>query len=464
MTEKIEHQQVKTHDGRRFLAEIEQNWPLTVKWQLRVRDTIEAHPDCLAVYWDDVIIRRTSGFRINPFRVKWPKPDALFLSQADLTGHCAVDTATMRRLHKQNRISTPEDVSGAFRILAEEMPERILFAPDVLRYTRHAESEIYKSVNAARRPSRRCESMSIIVNYRDRPDLMEHCLQGIASQKTTAAVEIVLVNNQSTPENLAEIHSQAERIIKPPMTVLHLDYDYPFNKSAQDNLAAETSKGEVIVFFNNDAELLSENCLQTISDWALEPDVCCTGPRILGDRDRLVSNGVFARSAMGEMPSLIRENELEVFQDCIRPTVGISFACSAVSRASYNAVGKLDEIDFKSQYNDADFFIRALHEGMYHLQIGEVSCRHEPGASEARTKEKTMALLSTFRQRYPELGSYADIDFDALKMRTIPKFPEANSAVNRRMHFIRWWRKVQPQIQRFRDASSRMLRLNKRRA
>lgn len=458
MTQHVDIAPFKTSDGRRFLIEVPAAKPLTTKWQLRARDALDtvSGKQKKALYWDDVIIRRSSQMRFNPFRVKWPSPHPLVLEQADLSGHCAVAEDTLNELFAAGKISSKQDVSAGFRFLASETPNTIGYTPDILRYTGHALSEVYEAVAPPRAPQRTCESLSVIVNYRDRPDLMIDCLKGIAAQRTTATVEIVLVNNQSSPENLSKIKDLAADLIDAPMLVKHIDYDKPFNKSAQDNLAAALSSGEVIVFFNNDAELLSENCLQVIADWALEPNVCCVGPRILGDHQRLVSNGVFARAANNSQAALIRENELEVFQHCIRPTVGISFACAAVSRESFEKVGNLDEAKFKSQYNDADFFIRALRLGMVHYHVGTVSCLHEPGASESRTKEKTIALLAEFRERYPEIGDYADIDFDAIKLKSIPKFDSEATAANRRMEFIRRWRKIQPHIQRTRDLAGRL--------
>lgn len=438
---------VKTTDKRVFRVETDTHLDLTRKWGLRLRDAADQDPTKLAFVWDDVVGRWSGGYRYNPFRVIWPTPAPLLFEQADLCAHGGVNQTEMKRMLGRGDIASLDDVSGALRVLARTQPDLIGHVADILRHTEVLTAPVYTAQEASVVPQNKALRISVIVNYRDRPDLMKDCLTGLAAQKIDGTVELLLINNQSTPEARSEIYEQVVTILPDYFEVIHLDYNEPFNKSVQDNLGAETATGDVVVFFNNDAELLTDDCLQALSDWALEPGVACAGPRILGDADRMVSNGVFARVATDTQPAIIRESEFEMFEFGIRPTVGISFACAAASKATLADVGPLDTEVFISQYNDADFFIRALRMGYVNLQVGSVSCRHEPGASEARTKDKTFALLAKFVERFPEVGDYAGIDFDVVKMRSTPDF-EPDSAAAKHMKKIRNWRRMHSKLAR----------------
>ncbi|WP_332768845.1 glycosyltransferase family 2 protein [Phenylobacterium sp.] len=430
--------EVQLPGGEPVVVEWNPKYPLTAKWDRRLREAAGKDEAAVAFTWDDAFLRRTRGLRLDPFRLAWPRPHPLLLAQVDCRGRCAIAKSVLQGLHQEGRIASATDTAGALRILADRMPDRIRQVPEILRLTWAEGSPAYRRTGAAPTPSRTATRISVVINYRDRPDLMQECIRGLMRQALRSELEVLLIDNQSTAESVAAVRA-ACKSLKGRASVRHFTYAEPFNKSAQDNLGAREASGEVIVFLNNDAEMLDVGCLQTISDWALEPDALAAGPRVLGDGDRLVSNGVFIRRAVGGATPLIRENEAKPLQETIRLSAGVSFCCAAVAKATFERIGPFDEQVFKSQYNDADFWLRGLRLGFSNIYVGSVSCRHEPGQSEARTKEKTAALLVRFCERHVDLADYADIDLDVVKLKAIPEFAERGPRWL--MQGARLWRK-----------------------
>jgi len=449
----MSRRRVSTGDTDDLIVDATRGAPSTRGWEARLRRAASTNPDALAFVWDDVILSRAPGLRLDPYRMVWPDPHPLLLSQVSAAGRCAVRGSAFDRLHREGRLADDADTGAALRTLAEDARQRIVRVPDVLRLTWRQDSPVY-APQGRPTPSRRARRISVVVNYRDRPDLMARCIRGLARQMLTAELEVLLIDNRSTPRGATEVRAAA-RVLEACARVRHLTFAAEFNKSAQDNLGAREASGEVVVFLNNDAELLHADCLQTICDWALEPGILVAGPQMLGDHDRLVSNGVFIRPAGPSGPALIRENEWKPLRDSVRLSACISFCCAAVSKAALARVGPFDEAEFKSQYNDADLILRGLRLGLRCLHVGSVACRHEPGQSEHRTKAKTAALLERFRERHPDLGSFAGIDFDVVKSKAIPSFESRTAQAA--MAAVRSWRRVRPRIASLRPRPANLL-------
>src|SRR5690606_7672634 len=93
--------------------------------------------------------------------------------------------------------------------------------------------------------------------------------------------EIIVVDNGSSqPETLEWLQGMSRR-----NSFRVIRADVPFNWSALNNLAAREARGEVLVFLNNDTEVIDGEWLQRLAENALRPDVGVCGPLLLyGDR------------------------------------------------------------------------------------------------------------------------------------------------------------------------------------
>lgn len=402
--------------GVTYLIDLSCQAPLSRGWEECLARQAADHPS--AIVWDDLLIQR-DGSKFEAMRLRWPNPDPLFYSQVTHVGRCAI---------REDFIdpSQPDTSSHALTELAAR-GERIDFASDILRFTGAITNDVYTPRHPPPEPPNRAGRISVIINYRDRPELMEKCLASIARQRLRSTLEVMLINNQSTAENLNQIATIAERALVDKAVIRHLNYDESFNKSAQDNLGVASATGEITVMMNNDAILTGNDTLQSISDWAASPGIASAGPRFTGARGRLVSSGVFIRKSTPTAQALIRENELPVFAETVHHSSGSSFACAAVSKSAWAQIGPLDTRLFTSQYNDADFFLRALRVGLKHVYVGNVTCHHEPGRTEVRTKIRVLSLLDKLRERYPDMGDYSGADPDLVKEKRLSPFDRAHA-------------------------------------
>ncbi len=203
--------------------------------------------------------------------------------------------------------------------------------------------------------------VSIIIPNRDFVWFLRPCLESLFAKTDYGNYEVVIVDNQTEdPDTLAYYQqlqaTQGERVRIVP-------YDQPFNFSAQCNLGVAQARGEYVVLLNNDTEIVQGSWLTRMVSHLARPEVGIVGARlvypetgkiqhagiILG-MDHLASHG-FMRTPMEESGYM---NRLQVEQDYSAVTA----ACLLVAKATYLAVGGMDEDHAAVLFNDVDFCLK----------------------------------------------------------------------------------------------------------
>jgi GT2 family glycosyltransferase len=273
-----------------------------------------------------------------------------------------------------------------------------LFSNFGFAYMPTSDSPAYRLV-----PKRVAKKISVIIPFRDQPELTCKAVESVISQEIRSDLELILINNQSELRSVRSVRQFLTSVESTGRTVRMIDYDRPFNHSAECNLGAEQAQGECIVFMNNDARLLSRNALVEMAAWSLRPDVGIVGILMLHDPEgKRLSAGITARLVVrSEYESPVQECQDLEFAEFNRQTWGNSFACSAISKEHFEAVGRLDEIDFPNGYNDVDYSIRCRRLALVNIYLGSIRAFHRPGNSRGRCDE--IHQKSLLRRKYPEI-------------------------------------------------------------
>ena len=250
--------------------------------------------------------------------------------------------------------------------------------------------------------------VSIIIPTRDRCDLLRQCLSSI--QTLTHPLDhgqwemIVIDNGSCEPETLRYLEE-----IRNNHNVTVLRDDGPFNYSRLNNQAVKQSEGGVLVFLNNDTEVISSHWLQRLVAQAERPDVGAVGACLLFD-DGSVQHGGVLLGIGGVAGHAHKYRNGADDGECLtlrlrKEYAAVTGAVLAVERRKFDAVGGLDETHLSVNYNDVDICLRLTLQGWRTLCCPDVRLYHHEsrsrgapvGASYIQWQQERATMLSRWK-------------------------------------------------------------------
>jgi len=209
--------------------------------------------------------------------------------------------------------------------------------------------------------------VSIIIPTRNSQQLVQQCIDSLYLFTQYDDFEVLLVDNGSDDAQSIEYFKQLAAANK--VNLLH--YNAPFNYSAINNFAVGHAKGDILLFMNNDIELLHEHWLTEMVMQVLRDDIGCVGAKLLFPDMTIQHAGVivglwgcaghghkhFKRDDNGYM------NRLNVVQNYSAVTA----ACMAVRTTVFNDVNGFNETDLSVSFNDVDFCLKVQTKGFRNL-------------------------------------------------------------------------------------------------
>ncbi len=322
------------------------------------------------VYADDDLLDKT-GRRIAPhFKPDWNSE--LFHNFDYLTGACVLRAS---REELENSGGT-DDWAREFvaRMTGDGRP---LHVRKVLHHRRARPCP--RVPVAPRVTARELPPVTIIVPTRNRVDLLQTCLNGIAATGYPD-IEVIVVDNDSddpqTLDFLAGLDPARHRVLR---------HEGAFNYSAINNRAVGEAQGRLLCLLNNDIEVIEPNWLTTMATQALREDVGAVGARLLYPDGRIQHAGVVIGmgNAAGHAHRLLHPDEEGYFHRHALPQFAsaVTAACLVVVRDRFLAVGGLDERNFSVAFNDVDLCMRLNQRGWQSLYEPRATLIHHESVS-----------------------------------------------------------------------------------
>ncbi len=223
--------------------------------------------------------------------------------------------------------------------------------------------------------------VSIVVPFKDRPELLEQLVTTLLANETYPNFELVLVSNNSrnraTFQTLAALED--ERI--------HWhEWNHPFNYQAINNAAVKSwTKGEVLLFLNNDISFGEGGALCELLGHALRPEVGAVGANLLYPNGRLQHAGVaLGIAGMAAHPfQHVRPNaKWTAFgvPAWTRNVLAVTGACLMMRREVFLEVGGFDE-EFVVSGGDVDLCLRVGEKGYRVINTPHVAVTHHESAT-----------------------------------------------------------------------------------
>jgi len=247
--------------------------------------------------------------------------------------------------------------------------------------------------------------VSIIIPNKDHFVDLKRCVSSIFTKSTYENIEIIIVENNSTSEEIKEYYE----VLRQDERIQVISYEGEFNYSKVNNLGVKSATGEYVLLLNNDTEVISVNWIEELLMYAVRPDVGAVGAKLYYENHTIQHAGVVIglgahRTAGHTHYGVGKENVGYMGKLFYAQNVtAVTGACLMVKTKLYRKLNGLDET-FAVALNDVDFCLRLLKEGyvnifnpyceLYHYEsvsrglddLGEKAIRYEKESERFRKK------------------------------------------------------------------------------
>jgi O-antigen biosynthesis protein len=190
-------------------------------------------------------------------------------------------------------------------------------------------------------------------------DFVVDAIASIEHRSSYRNLEYVVVADRPTPTHVLDaVRAAAGDRLRLVM------FDEPFNFSRKCNLGAAEAGGDVILFLNDDTELIAPDSIGEMVGHLQATDVGMVGAKLLFADGRLqhaghVYPGGPTHALFGWPGSSVGPHRMNVVA---RECSGVTAAAAAMRRDVFAAVGRFDE-EFPVNFNDVDLSLRVRRDG-----------------------------------------------------------------------------------------------------
>ena len=257
--------------------------------------------------------------------------------------------------------------------------------------------------------------ISIVIANKDHAQDLSRCVNSILEKSTYANYEIIIVENNSTTEEIKELYKQlteAHDFIKV------VTFQGKFNYSAVNNLGVSHATGDYILLLNNDTEVITANWMEELLMYAQREDVGAVGAKLLYP-DRTIQHagvviGLGAHRTAGHSHYKIPQQNLGYMgRLCYAQNMSaVTGACLMVKKSLYEQVGGLEEA-FEISLNDVDLCLKLREAGLLNVWTPFAQLYHyesiSRGLDDQGEKAKRYNRESAmFREKWKEILEQGD--------------------------------------------------------
>ena len=310
------------------------------------------------------------------------------------------------------------EAAGGFRCRSvsreDAMPVKhipqVLFHSDSNGYEQIRDMRLFKEHNSEETDQNadfeREAFVSVIIPSKDNPRALFVCLDSLL-EKTSSDVsyEIILVDNGSGQENRLMIEEKIGRInenaaffsgfsgcryLYEPMT---------FNFSKMCNIGARAAGGDLLLFLNDDMEILQPDWLKRLTEKAVLHRAGAVGAKLLYPDSSIIQHAGITNLRVGPAHKLqyLDDTVVRYFgrNRGVHNMLAVTGACLMVKKSTFWQVGGFPE-ELAVAFNDVDLCYSLYEAGYYNIVRNDVTLYHHESLSRGKdgeSEEKQQRLL-----------------------------------------------------------------------
>ena len=246
-------------------------------------------------------------------------------------------------------------------------------------------------------------TVSIVIPFKDKPELLRMCLDGVLQRTNYREFEVIGVsNNSESPETFQTMEEYERRDSR----IRFVEHNVPFNFSALVNHGVAQATGDHIVLLNNDIEMISWDWLEALLEHSQREEVGCVGGKLYYPNSTIQHAGIIVgiKKYAGHGHRHFQSNSPGYFNrlNIVYNTSAVTGACMMVKRALVERVGGFDEAEFSVACNDVDFCLRVRALGFWNVFTPYMEAWHRESSS--RGYEDTPAKKQRFAKEKARFG------------------------------------------------------------
>ncbi|MGK6329551.1 glycosyltransferase [Erwinia sp. DT-104] len=250
--------------------------------------------------------------------------------------------------------------------------------------------------------------VSIVIPTRDRLPLLRRCIESLMEKTQWPHYELLIVDNNSQDEATCDYLAQLEALNIAQLRVLR--WPQAFSFSAINNFAAEQARGDLLLFLNNDTEIVEGEWLSAMVEHATRPEVGIVGARLEYHDGRIQHAGIVAGVGLGVSPvydgvSVDNTGYMQRLQSILNVTA-VSAACMMVPKEVFVELGGFSVDEFPVYLGDVDFALKARASGYLTVWTPYARLLHMGGATRVLGEEVGIAshvgpeMFDTLREKW----------------------------------------------------------------
>jgi GT2 family glycosyltransferase len=244
-------------------------------------------------------------------------------------------------------------------------------------------------------------------------ETLDQCLTSIFSKTTYPNYEVIVIDNGSTEEKLAEVIAQWQE--KEPKKFKCYPLDIPFNFSAINNYAVNQAQGDYLLFLNNDTQVITPDWIEAMVEQAQRSSIGAVGGLLLYPDDTIQHAGIilglggigshshkhFPRTTPGFFGHVISIGNVSA----------VTGACLMCRRELFEMVGGFDQ-ELSVAYNDVDLCLKMVAKGYRNVYLPHVVLYHYESKSRGYedTPEKQSRWQKEAQLLYSRWQKFIDND------------------------------------------------------
>lgn len=244
--------------------------------------------------------------------------------------------------------------------------------------------------------------ISIVIPSKDNSNILKRCLSTLVEFTDYPYYEMIIVDNGSSEQELVcirELIAQVQEDYdlkwaddeepKSPLSIQHIYQQAEFNFSKMCNLGARAAKGELLLFLNDDMEIIDSSWLEKLKEQTQMPHVGAVGaklyyPKTIDKEPYRIQHAGITNMGIGPAHKLAgMEDKGDLYHGHNRQIynmLAVTAACLMVRKELFWEVDGFDE-ELAVAYNDVELCFKLYEKGYYNVQRNDVALLHHESLS-----------------------------------------------------------------------------------